>query len=56
MKLSLIFALAFIVYRVGADLPSAAKKRCEEYTSIFENDTIELQYAYCEDIGDGRGY
>ncbi|CAG2123051.1 unnamed protein product, partial [Medioppia subpectinata] len=30
--------------------------RCEEYTSIFENDTIELQYAYCENIHDGRGY
>jgi len=52
----LVFVLVFVVYRVGADLPAAAKKRCEEYTSIFENDTIELQYAYCEDIGDGRGY
>ena len=56
MKLSAVFILVFIVYRVGADLPPDAKKRCEEYTSIFENDTIELQYAYCEDIHDGRGF
>jgi chitosanase len=24
-------------------------------TSIFENSTTELEYTYCEDIGDGRG-
>ncbi|MFH7027560.1 MAG: chitosanase [Heteroscytonema crispum UTEX LB 1556] len=32
------------------------KRRAEQFTSIFENDTIELQYDYVEDIGDGRGF
>jgi Glycosyl hydrolase family 46 len=29
--------------------------RAEQLTSIFENDTAELQYAYTEDLHDGRG-
>ena len=36
-------------------LTSDQKRRAEELTSIFENDTIELQYAYTEDLHDGRG-
>lgn len=32
------------------------KRRAEQITSVFENDTIELQYAYIENINDGRGY
>ncbi len=32
------------------------KHRAEQFTSIFENDTVELQYDYAEDIGDGRGF
>jgi chitosanase len=28
----------------------------DQLTSIFENSTPVLQYAYCENIGDGRGY
>jgi len=32
------------------------KHRAEQITSLFENDTIELQYAYVENIQDGRGY
>jgi chitosanase len=32
------------------------KRRAEQFTSIFENDTIVLQYDYAEDIGDGRGF
>jgi chitosanase len=31
------------------------KRRAEQLTSIFENDTTELQYAYVEDLHDGRG-
>ena len=31
------------------------KRRAEQLTSIFENDTTELQYAYTEDLHDGRG-
>jgi chitosanase len=31
------------------------KRRAEQLTSLFENDTIELQYDYAEDIHDGRG-
>ena len=32
------------------------KLRAEQITSVFENDTIELQYAYVEALDDGRGY
>src|ERR1041385_503456 len=32
------------------------KVRALELISVFENGTIELQYAYVEDLGDGRGY
>ena len=32
------------------------KRRAEQFTSIFENDTIELDYAYAEKVkGDDRG-
>ncbi|HEY9727618.1 MAG TPA: chitosanase [Chroococcales cyanobacterium] len=37
-------------------LTADQKRRAEQFTSIFENDTIELQYDYVEDIGDGRGF
>jgi chitosanase len=56
MKFSLLFVLTFIAFTAEAELTKEQKKRCEEYTSIFENDTIELQYAYVENIRDGRGY
>ena len=36
-------------------LSSAQKRRAEQLTSLFENGTIEIQYAYAEDLGDGRG-
>lgn len=32
------------------------KRRAEQITSVFENDTLELQYAYVEALDDGRGY
>lgn len=31
------------------------KRIAEQLTSIFENGTTEIQYAYTEDLGDGRG-
>ncbi|MEN8907792.1 MAG: chitosanase, partial [Clostridiales bacterium] len=34
---------------------SNIKEIIYQLTSIFENSTTELQYTYCEDIGDGRG-
>jgi chitosanase len=37
-------------------LTAAQKARADSLVSVFENDTIALQYAYIEDIGDGRGY
>src|SRR5687768_10865837 len=37
-------------------LSAVQKRRAEQITSVFENDTIELQYAYIENINDGRGY
>ncbi len=39
----------------GVDLTPAQRRRAEQLTSIFENGTIELQYAYAEALGDGRG-
>ena len=32
------------------------KKKAEMLTSLWENGTTVLKYAYCENIGDGRGY
>ena len=37
-------------------LTAEQKRRAEQFTSIFENDTIELQYDYVENIDDGRGF
>lgn len=36
-------------------LTKEQKHRAEELTSVFENSTTELNYAYGEDLGDGRG-
>ncbi len=30
-------------------------RRADELVSVFENSTTEIQYAYAEDLGDGRG-
>jgi chitosanase len=37
-------------------MTSTQKHVAEELTSIWENDTPKLDYAYAENIGDGRGY
>jgi chitosanase len=37
-------------------LSSDQKRRAEQLTSLFENDTIELQYGYCTNLKDGRGF
>lgn len=37
-------------------LSAEQKHRAEQIISLFENDTIELQYGYVENIKDGRGY
>lgn len=50
-----VFFLA-LVSVVCAEMSHHQKHRCEQYTSIFENDTTELQYGYVENIHDGRGY
>lgn len=55
MKLAVILLL-FLGVSVSSKMTAKQKHRCEEYTSIFENDTTELQYSYCENIHDGRGY
>ena len=41
---------------VGDGLDADQKRRAEQLISIFENDTIVLQYGYIEALGDGRGY
>ncbi len=37
-------------------LSGDTKRRAEQLTSLFENSTTEIQYAYVEDIHDGRGF
>jgi chitosanase len=37
-------------------MSAAQKGRAEKLTSVFENDTPQLQYAYIGALGDGRGY
>ena len=37
-------------------LAGDTKRRAEALTSLFENSTTEIQYAYVEDIHDGRGF
>ncbi len=37
-------------------LTSLQKQKAEALTSIWENGTTVLQYGYCENIDDGRGY
>lgn len=39
-----------------ASIPSLAKRKAELLTSIWENGTTILQYGYCQNINDGRGY
>ncbi|KAH9425106.1 hypothetical protein DERP_011834 [Dermatophagoides pteronyssinus] len=56
MKFSATFIIGFLLANVMAEMTIIEKHRCEQYTSIFENDTTELQYSYCENIFDGRGY
>jgi chitosanase len=34
----------------------ALKKRILTINSVFENDSTELKYDYCEDLDDGRGF
>lgn len=37
-------------------LSSEQKRRAEQLTSLFENDTLEIQYGYCAALKDGRGF
>ena len=43
-------------HEAASALTTAQKHRAEQLTSLFENSTTELQYAYIEDIKDGRGF
>lgn len=38
------------------ELTALQRKKAETLTSIWENSSPVLQYGYCEDIDDGRGY
>ena len=40
----------------SSDVTPDQLRRIVSLTSIFENSDTTLQYGYCEDIGDGRGY
>jgi len=37
-------------------LTKEQKRRAEQLTSLFENDTLEIQYGYCAALKDGRGF
>ena len=37
-------------------LTTDQRRRAEQLTSLFENDSLDLRYEYIEDIGDGRGF
>jgi chitosanase len=41
--------------RSSGGLTTDQRRRADQLTSVFENSTPTLQYAYAEDIGDGRG-
>ena len=56
MKFSLIFLIICFAVSVSAEMSAQQKKRCEQFISVFENDTIDIEYDYVENIGDGRGY
>jgi len=40
----------------GLDLDDEQQARLAAIVSVFENSTTEVQYAYVEDLDDGRGY
>lgn len=37
-------------------LSAEQKRRAEQLTSLFENDSLEIQYGYCAALKDGRGF
>ena len=41
--------------RLSLTVDAVRKQRAAQITSTFENSTLELQYDYVENIGDGRG-
>lgn len=56
----LVLLVGSVTAGIGAEakewLTAEQMRRAEQLTSLFENGTIELQYGYCEALGDGRGY
>ncbi len=50
-----IFLLACALSAPAAE-PGTTRPTIEKLTSIFENDTPKLQYTYCQNIHDRRGY
>ncbi len=51
-----IIALAVLLFLTDLRAqPAEPRFTIEQLTSIFENDTPRLRYAYCENIHDGRG-
>lgn len=54
--LSLLFCLLAIMDNTRAGAVAEPRDTIERLTSIFENDTPTLQYTYCQNIHDRRGY
>src|SRR5262245_25810326 len=48
--------MGVVAASVPGGLDRAQKRRADRLISIFENSTPVIQYAYIENIRDGRGY
>jgi len=56
MKISIVFSLGFIVLTVEAELTEEQKRRCEQLSSVFDNESPTLNYGYAENLHNGKGY
>ena len=48
-------AFAPVAWAAGGGLTADQRRRADQLISVFENSTTTLQYAYAENINDGRG-
>jgi chitosanase len=56
MKTFITLILVLIVLSVAAELTREQKRRCEQYISIFENDSPQIDYGFVENFHNGNGF
>jgi chitosanase len=56
MKRVITLILVLVVLSVAAELTREQKRRCEQYNSIFENDSPQLDYGFVDNFQDGNGF